>query len=217
MSHPPGRPPLGKVAMTATERVRRWAVKYAGKEPDEAPEARIRQLEARMEARNRELEAELARAAKFGNGAPVPKSNTALEAHIRELEAELARERAKPMGVDFTQAPKTWRQKFESFQRQYARQKDREVEQRVQDRIEQWMEKMRPHLENARHITEGRKGLISKGESTKLKRCLHPDNSASTDMRHQAFIIWQRIEHLLLSEQDAPTVINFTMRRKKKA
>jgi hypothetical protein len=89
-----------------------------------------------------------------------------------------------------------------------------EIEQRVTDRVEDWMNKFRPHLDDAKAIKAGRRGIISKEDGTTLRRCLHPDNSASAEMRAKAFIIWQRIEHLLMSEQDAPTVVSFPRRKK---
>jgi hypothetical protein len=94
---------------------------------------------------------------------------------------------------------------------------EREIERRTQDQVEDWMNRFRPHLEDARAVKAGRKGLITAEESKIIFRCLHPDNSASLEMRNKAFLIWQRIGHLLMSEQDAPTVIDLEMRRKRRS
>jgi hypothetical protein len=89
---------------------------------------------------------------------------------------------------------------------------EREAE--IQKGIEDFVEKMKPHLEDAQRVKAGRKGLVSKEEALIISRCLHPDNSASPETRNKAFIIWNRIQHLLMSEDDAPTVIVFPLRRK---
>jgi hypothetical protein len=94
------------------------------------------------------------------------------------------------------------------------RQVEAEIERQVADRVDDWMDKVRPHLEEATAVKAGRRGLISKEDAAAIKRCLHPDNSASLEMRNRAFVIWQRIEHLLMSEQDAPTFVNFPRRKK---
>jgi hypothetical protein len=76
MEKPMGRPPIGKVAMTASERVRRFASKQYAAEVE------------RLQSRIRELEA----------GSPRERQQNRIaefEARIRDLEAELARERAK--------------------------------------------------------------------------------------------------------------------------
>jgi hypothetical protein len=79
------------------------------------------------------------------------------------------------------------------------------------------MEKTRPHIEDANRIASGRKGLITKIENTTITRCLHPDNSASAEMRNKAFLVWQRIGHLLMSEQDAPTIMPLPPLKKRAA
>jgi hypothetical protein len=102
-----GRPPIGKIAMTSTERSHRHRLKLRQEQPDTKPakkwnddtfaalQDRIRTLEAEC-ARNRkrivELEAELAhQPAK----SPIPADAAGpFKARIRELEAELARLRA---------------------------------------------------------------------------------------------------------------------------
>jgi hypothetical protein len=94
------------------------------------------------------------------------------------------------------------------------RQQEAEVERQLADRVEDWMQKIKPHLDDARAVKAGRRGLVTKDESDTIKRCLHPDNSASIEVRTKAFIVWRRIEHLLMSEEDAPTVIVFPLRRK---
>jgi hypothetical protein len=88
-----GRPPIGKRAMTSTERSRRYRAGLAAKpaatkpaEPATKPEPDRRDADiARLSARIAELEA----------GTLSTAERQKLETRIRELEAELARERAK--------------------------------------------------------------------------------------------------------------------------
>ncbi len=93
------------------------------------------------------------------------------------------------------------------------RQMEEEIERQVADRVSDWMRKFKPHLDDATAVKAGRRGLIDRDEATAITRCLHPDNSAGLEARNKAFIVWRRIEHLLMSEEDAPTTI-FSFRRK---
>jgi len=106
------------------------------------------------------------------------------------------------------------KKKQESNKSLNRREIENEIQQRVQEGIDAWMQKFRPHLEDAKAVKAGRKGLVSQEEGTVITRCLHPDNSASEGIRNKAFTIWKRISHLLMSEQDAPTVIELPRRKK---
>jgi hypothetical protein len=87
-----GRPPIGKVAMTAAERVRRHRLKHTVTKVTKHPEAADARKTEALEARIRELEAELAR--RDQRSPPPPTGDTAkLQARIKELEAELESER----------------------------------------------------------------------------------------------------------------------------
>ena len=190
-----GRPLINDRAMTAAERQRRHRAANRGSEtvtkpraaePVTKPEPHVTKPTDAFRDNGHVTKP----ADEFRDAAFVTK----LEARIRELEAELSRK------THATAGPLN------------RRQIEREIEQRARDRVDEWMTKFRPHLEFAQAVSAGRKGIITKAEAAAITRCLHPDNSASTETRNKAFVIWQRIDHLLMSEQDAPTVI--PLRRK---
>ena len=106
-----GRPPIGKRAMTATERQRRWRAKSRANKPAPKPAASVRTVS--LQARVRQLEADqaaliaamgkllLAMAQRLADR---PKqARPVLEAAVREFRAVLARLRAS----DRTSRPKT--------------------------------------------------------------------------------------------------------------
>jgi hypothetical protein len=144
-------------------------------------------------------------AEQLGVSARIVRRELETDAILREAEAQ----------IDLSTLSATERQKVEAAIRQHKRKLDCELGVLVQAGIDDWMDKFRPHLEAARAVESGRKGLVTGEEGAIIKRCLHPDNSAGADTRNKAFIIWQRIEHIIMSEEDAPTVVPFPGRRKK--
>jgi len=101
-----GRPPIGKRAMTSTERVHRFRAKHRKPEPETKPETKL---------------AEIASAV-----AP-------LEARIRELEAELARERARH--VELPPLSKAERPELAAYKRQIKSEIRRELEAQFEQRV----------------------------------------------------------------------------------
>src|SRR6478672_4927510 len=86
-----GRPPIGKRAMTATERQRRWRAKSRANKPAPKPTASVRTVE-RLQARVRELEAgHVALCAAMGKLLHVIAQRPAARSKKREFRAELAR------------------------------------------------------------------------------------------------------------------------------
>jgi hypothetical protein len=92
-----GRPPIGKRAMTATERQRRWRTKSRANKPAPKPAASVRTVE-QLQARVRELEAgHVALCAAMGKllhviaQRPAARSKKARLVLDREFQAELAR------------------------------------------------------------------------------------------------------------------------------
>ena len=98
-----GRPPIGKRAMTATERQRRWRAKSRANKPAPKPAASVRRVE-RLQARVRQLEADhAALCAAMGKllhamaqrlADRSKRARLVLEANFREFQAELARLRS---------------------------------------------------------------------------------------------------------------------------
>ena len=105
-----GRPPIGKRAMTATERQRRWRTKSRANKPAPKPAASVRTVE-QLQARVRELEAgHVALCAAMGKllhviaQRPAARSKKARLVLDREFQAELARLRSVR---DLASRPKT--------------------------------------------------------------------------------------------------------------
>jgi len=95
-----GRPPIGKRAMTATERQRRWRTRSRANKPAPKPAASVRTVE-QLQARVRELEAgHVALCAAMGKllhviaQRPAARSKKARLVLDREFQAELARLRS---------------------------------------------------------------------------------------------------------------------------
>jgi hypothetical protein len=123
-----GRPPIGKRAMSATERQRRWRANLANKPAKPAPKQvatasgasralqdRVRKLEAERAALRAELDklqAEVIRFIRAWGG-----SWTVTKALNRELETALAREATPdPVGL-----PKSYRKQYEAARRRQER------------------------------------------------------------------------------------------------
>jgi hypothetical protein len=172
-----GRPPIGKAAMTSTERSRRYRAGLATKPaatkpslaPDTAKDACIRKLEVELE---RERVAHLKTLAKFERAAETAKKvvphlveASSSATRIAELEAELERERAARA----------------EFGRQY------------------WA--MRAYVELR---TEG---VFTRKEFKFLRRFFHPDRAQSEAEQKryaEAFAIFSRCEKLLKKEPLPP-------------
>ena len=100
-----GRPPIGKRAMTATERQRRWRAKSRANKPAPKPAASVRTVE-RLQARVRHLEADhAALCAAMGKllhamaqrlADRSKRARTVFEASSRAFQSELARLQARP-------------------------------------------------------------------------------------------------------------------------
>ena len=108
-----GRPPIGKRAMTATERQRRWRLKSRANKPAPKPAASVKTV-ARLQARVRQLEADhAALCAAMGKLLHVmaqrladrsKRARLVFEAGFREFQAELGRLRSVR---DLASRPKT--------------------------------------------------------------------------------------------------------------
>jgi hypothetical protein len=93
-----GRPPIGKVAMTSTERVHRFRAKHRTKKPSDAKDQKIAELKARI----RELEGERrgqgegqltrSRRGEFGEVGKLWAENAKLKSDIFKLKAMLQEE-----------------------------------------------------------------------------------------------------------------------------
>ena len=192
-----GRPPIGKQAMSAAERQRRHREKFRDSEPITKP----------------------SEAKAFRDSEPVTKPTTKtapLEARIRELEAELAKFRdsvtvtkssAKPVEIDLSEAPKTWRQKFEAAERRRQKEFDLLVEQRAQEiwreRIADYLPELQARQKKYNEIINRHKGIWPRPVFLKILKCLHTDTArnVSDKMLDEAFIALKEREHVLVARE----------------
>jgi hypothetical protein len=207
-----GRPPIGKVAMTAAEKQRRYRERKFGNKA--AVVAAVTKSTARaadraaapLEARIRELEAELARERqshiKFGNkGDAVTKRLAELEAEVARLTTELARGRERDEQAGAASLPKSYRERFEAMCRRQNREFEWRVEQAADTEArrlfdELFVPNLRKRLEENESLNKtldevlrARRPLMSKALFRKILACLHPDSraGASEKMFNEAF------------------------------
>jgi hypothetical protein len=189
-----GRPPIGKTAMTAAEKQRRYRErKFGNKAAVTKPDGKQSfGNEGVVTKRIAELEAEVAR---------LTAANAEL-ARVRELEAEIAS--VPPPGLakqaDAASLPKSYRERFEAMCRRQAR----EFEWRVKEAAnvegrklldEIFLPNLRKRLEEAENRNKTleqifeRRPLISKALFRKALACLHPDSraAASEKMFNEVF------------------------------
>ena len=59
-----------------------------------------------------------------------------------------------------------------------------------------------------KEVIEARKGIMTKADFTKIRRCLHPDWVQDVERKpvyETAFHLFTKLEKLLLNEKDSPT------------
>jgi hypothetical protein len=127
----------------------------------------------------------------------------------RKPKADIAPGRNSEPEIDRSTLSMSAQQKLEAIARRDRREIAAELEERFYEEKQKWLQWYKKVVEDAKAVQSGRKAMVTREEATAIKRCLHPDNSASQEMRNKAFLVWQRLEHVLMSEQDSPTVVNF--------
>jgi hypothetical protein len=182
-----GRPPIGKVAMTSTERSRRYRAGLASKPaPATKPAGAATKPKAEPERddRSAEKDREIAR----------------LKARNLELELEINRLKAEPT-IDPASLPKSYREKFEAMCRRQNREYEARVKQGADARArklydEFFLPNLRERLEKAERQNKAldaaidrRTPIISRALFRKALACLHPDSrtGASEKMYNEAY------------------------------
>jgi hypothetical protein len=165
-----GRPPIGKVAMTSTERVHRFRAKHRQDKPETKPETK---QSAALEARVHELEAELA----------------------RERQRREATE-AKPTVLDAA-AVKHFSEKgalrIEDAIRVHKARLDKQFEQRVNDEVRRRIDaandsvranntELRAEIWRLTRFVQQR-AVFTETQYRQMLMLCHPDNSASPKLR----------------------------------
>jgi hypothetical protein len=182
-----GRPPIGKVAMTGAERVRRYRAKHGVAKPVTKPVTK-----------------QVGTAAAAGLQA----ENATLKARIAELEAA----RGKEPLIDASTLPMSAQEKLETAKRQQMKRLGAEFEQLVANEVRRRIDEMvLPHwkeqIEQAKTLYERRRGAMDKETFNAIRRVLHPDSrKAISDKKlGEAFDTFMRLEKYLLNEKDSPT------------
>jgi hypothetical protein len=175
-----GRPPIGKVAMTSTERVHRFRAKHRQDKPETKLETK---QSAALEAKIRELEAELARERQRHENS---------DARVRKLEAELARERTRckmlEEGLVAAPRPRESKPKVEKPPLPPDEQRERIIK------------GLRTQVRNLRaerdYIISTRIGVMTFKTQNAIAKVLHPDSrehasEADKDEAYKLFNAWK--------------------------
>jgi hypothetical protein len=123
---------------------------------------------------------------------------------FRELRK--ARQAAIP---DMSDAPKKWREQAERFQRNLAKATALKLEAEVRKRVEDYIHERLQPAYNARmglyqRVIDGRKGVMKRAIYRQMLAALHPDQSMSPEKKREMFEIWQKLENVLVSAEEAP-------------
>jgi hypothetical protein len=149
---------------------------------------------------------------------PVTKQEaaTGLAERIAELEAENGRLRkqeapvAPAASIDPATLPVSVQKKLEAAIRQEKRRLQAEFERAVQAEIAQCSEAVltpmyQQKLDEADLVIKARTGLMKRETYRLIASCLHPDQSASKEKLHRAFIAFTKFELVWLDEKERPT------------
>jgi hypothetical protein len=200
-----GRKPIGKVAMTGSERVRRYRLKHAADRPVTK------------------------------SASPVTKQaspdHAALVKEVAQLRAELAQAKAGAADRMTKPEPKinpatfsmTAQQRNEAWKRQQTKEMAQGFHQAVNARVKEFLEETilplhRKEQEQAKQVMNARKGIMTKDTFRQIWGCLHTERLAQLlNVRHDqldgklakryeaAFNQFSALEKLLLTEKDSPT------------
>lgn len=103
-------------------------------------------------------------------------------------------------------------EKLAAALRQQQRKQEAEFEHTVRERLQQLLEESgvlaqyKKEIDEAREIMTSRKGIMKLADYNLIRRCLHPDNSASADVRNRAFVLFEKFKLRLVAEDEAPTM-----------
>lgn len=114
--------------------------------------------------------------------------------------------------IDRSELSLSAQQKLDAALRQYKARLDAGFHEAVNKRVQAFLEETilprhREEQEQAKRITNARKGIMDKATFNRIRRGLHPDsrNSISDKVLGEAFDTFMGLEKLLLNEKDSPT------------
>jgi IS30 family transposase len=135
---------------------------------------------------------------------------------------EIKREARRDPIIDPATLSKTAQEKLAAAMRQHQRKLDADYERRLRDGIR---DGIRNALEGTvlsyyeeklalyEQVTKARKGFMKKADFNKIRFCLHPDQymSRTTEQRNAATQLWEKLEVVLVAEDEKPTNFDFKM------
>ena len=111
--------------------------------------------------------------------------------------------------IDWKSAPGTYADRYEREVVKIRRKLELEAQARVTAEVQRIFERTRAEYEQLKartdRILDSHKGVFTKAEFSVIQACLHPDNSASTEKRAQAFDLFRAAQDVLVGEKDQPT------------
>jgi IS30 family transposase len=135
---------------------------------------------------------------------------------------EIKREAQRDPIIDPATLSKTAQEKLASAMRQHQRKLDADYERRLREGIRAGIQKaleatVLPYYEEKlalyEQVTKARKGLMKKADFNKIRFCLHPDQymNRTKEQRNAATQLWEKLEVVLVAEDEKPTTFDFKM------
>jgi hypothetical protein len=120
------------------------------------------------------------------------------------------REAAADPIIDPSALSMSMQQKNEVWRRQEKKRLEIEIDSRLREEQRERLEtlvlpSLRKRRAEADKVIAARKGPLSKAEYRLIERCLHPDNTASGELRAEAFRMFRGKKLVLVNEAEAPT------------
>jgi hypothetical protein len=202
MGGPPGRPPIGKVAMSATERWRRHRDRLRPAKPDEPAitiaTATLERDLTQAKARIAELEGALEQARQSASAAGVatmaqrPSSDGDLRTLHKRTATDKQIEKAKRIGDLEKEIARLNKVLFDNEQRAEIARIRRECQQEIRRRLQLHDAHVRKHT-----------FVMDNATFNKIRAGLHED-STNKDTRHNAFVLLTRYAKFVLDRKTKP-------------
>jgi hypothetical protein len=86
---------------------------------------------------------------------------------------------------------------------------ERTFQRRLEEEVSKWIEETTiasyvEEISKIRADIERRTGIMTAANYKLILRCLHPDNSASTRMREEAFVLWEKLRYRFCDNTEMP-------------
>jgi hypothetical protein len=98
--------------------------------------------------------------------------------------------------------------RLEAAIRQHVTRMEREFNARVQaaanELTQEWLDHHRKREAHYNAVIKVRRGFMKAATYRLIQRCLHPDQSASTEMLNRAFDAWTGLKLVMVDEKEAP-------------